>query len=132
MKPDPNDFFIIDSESKRLEMMNLPFMHINVLDRKPVVLVDDDMMDRIIGIRDSGVQLRGLFVSMNKNGTWSASYLDHDGIHHHRSDMTECRAYRWVLGYPIGRKPLTSKYSGGTPFKTHRSSKKSSKKPCKL
>lgn len=125
MKPDPNDFYIISTESSRLAMMNLPYRHINVLDNKPVVLVDGDMMDRIVGIRDSGVKLNGLFVSSDDKGRWSASYVDDDGIHHHRSGLTECKAYRWVLGYPIGRKPLNSHYSGSKPFRKHRSTKKS-------
>ena len=117
MKPEPNDFLIINDESARLEMMNLPYLHINVLDRKPVVLVDVPMMERIISIRDSGVQLKGLFVSLDENGNWSASYLDHDGVHHYKTGLTECRAYRFALGYPVGRKTLGSRFSGSKPYK---------------
>ena len=48
-------------------------------------------------------------------GRWSASVIDGDGNHHYRDMLTESKAYRMVLGYPIGKNKLHTRYAGQIP-----------------
>lgn len=109
---------VISEESSRLDSLGIPYDHIHCSDGKPVVTVNVDVLKSIIHQRDQGEKIKGLFICFNGE-EWLASKMDDSGASH-RSGLTECKAYRWVLGYPIGHYSRNSYYIGGPEFKTHR------------
>lgn len=119
----PNEVELLSRESERLTALGIPFKHIRISDGRPVVIVPPEVMNVIICERDGGKKIPGLFISEN-GCKWTASRLIH-GKHEHRSGLTECLAYRWTLGYPIGETERRSRYAGQTPY---RNSRKKTKK----
>lgn len=119
----PHDVELLSKESARLTALGIPYTHIRITDGKPVVIVPRDVMAVIINERDGGKHFPGLFLSEDGN-KWTASRVIH-GVHEHRSGLTECRAFRWTLGYPIGSTKRRSRYAGQTPY---RNSRKKTKK----
>ena len=115
----PIESQVISEESTRLESMGIPYDHIHCSDGRPVVTVSEDVLRTIMSLRDQGQPITGLFISYNGK-EWLASKMDESGEVHHKKGLTECKAYRWVLGYPIGHYVRTSYYIGGPQFKTTR------------
>ena len=119
----PTDSKVITEESMRLDSLGIPYDHIHCSEGKPVVTVKEDTLRNIMSMRDQGQNITGLFISYNGK-EWLASILDDSGSVQHRSGLTECKAYRWVLGYPIGHYVRDSYFVGGPAFKTHRKKRK--------
>lgn len=120
-----NEVDIMSKEIARLQSMGIPYKYVNISDGQPVVIVNPDVMDMIIAHRDHGVKIQGLFVC-DDGKHWTASRLRR-GVHEHRSDLTECLAFRWALGYPIGTTDRRSRYAGQTPYKRSKKPKKRAK-----
>lgn len=118
----PIEVELLSKESARMNTLGIPYKHIMISDGKPVVIVPHDVMSVIINERDNGKKLPGLFVSEN-NSKWTASRIMH-GKHEHRSGLTECKAFRWTLGYPIGETQRKWRYAGQTPYTNTRKKKK--------
>ena len=113
---------VIIKESSRLESLGIPYDHIHCSEGKAIVTVKRDVMNSIISMRDQGKIIKGSFIAFNGN-EWVASVMDDSGKHRHRSGLTECRAYRWVLGYPVGRKDRHFRYSGQPNYRNSRRKK---------
>ena len=120
----PNEVELLSRESERMNTLGIPYKHINISDGKAIVIVPSDVMNVIISERDGGKTLPGLFISENGKH-WTASRMVR-GKHEHRSGLSECLAYRWTLGYPIGTAQRRSRYAGQTPY---RNTRKKTKKP---
>jgi len=105
----------IRREEIRLKKRGIPFIMIRLADGLPVVLVDPPTMSSIVEERESGKWFAGRFVSCGEDGVWSASYMADSRTHSHREDLTEALAFRFVLGYRVGRAPQTSRYKGYVP-----------------
>lgn len=118
----PYECELLSEESARLNTLGIPYKHIMISDGKPIVIVPHDVMSVIISERDTGKKLPGLFVSEN-GCKWTASRIVH-GKHEHRSGLTECKAFRWTLGYPIGESERRSRYAGQTPYTRSRKKKR--------
>ena len=114
-----NESQVIIKESSRLDSMGIPYDHIHCSEGKPVVTVTKDVLQSIISMRDQGEHIPGLFISYDGK-EWIASKIDESGNLLHRSGLTECKAYRWVLGYPIGHRDRNSHYAGGPIYRTKR------------
>ena len=117
------DTKIIDMESSRLESLGIPYDHIHCSDGKPIVTVDQETMKSIIAMRDDGQTVSGLFIS-HTGKDWMASMTDKSGNPQHMSGLTECKAYRWVLGYPIGHSARHSRYLGQPCYKRSRKTRR--------
>lgn len=115
----PTDSQIVFDETSRLESLGIPFEHVHCSDGKAVVTVSPDILSSIMRKRDQGDSIPGLFISYNGH-EWLASMIDESGQAHHRSGLTECKAYRWVLGYPIGHCSRDSYFVGGPIFRKRR------------
>lgn len=118
-----DDSDVIYQESLRLNDLGIPYDHIHCSDGKPVVTVDRDTMLSIISMRNRGEVFDGNFISC-KGSEWSASFIDQTGKHQVRSGLTECKAYRWVLGYPVGHYTRHSRYAGQTEYTRTRKQRK--------
>ena len=70
-----------EDEAKRLSDLGIPYKQLMMLDDGIVVIVDDDVLNRIIEIRESGDLFDGRFISLS-DGLWSGSYIDEFGDHH--------------------------------------------------
>lgn len=119
----PNEVELLSRESERMATLGIPYRHIRISDGRAIVIVPSDVMSVIIAERDGGKNIPGLFIAEN-GCKWTASRMAH-GKHEHRSGLTECLAYRWTLGYPIGPTQRRSRYAGQTPY---RNSRKKTKK----
>ena len=122
MKMNPNESKVIMQESERLESLGIRYDHIHCSDGKAVVTVDLDTIRDIIEKRDQGETISGLFIS-NIGHDWVASKVDESGNHTCRGGLTECKAYRWVLGYPVGTKERRSRYAGQPDYRNQRKKK---------
>lgn len=111
---------IVGKESARLKHLGIEYEHIQSADGMPVVTVNTSVMSRIVSSRDSGDLIKGRFVCQTGTGHWSASFIDSNGEHSFRDDLSECLAYRFVLGYRIGRMRQLSRYKGQAPPLRHR------------
>ena len=105
---------IVTREEARLRRVGIEWKHIHVVDGIPVIIVDTDTMESLITERESGQIFRGRFVCCSGK-FWTGSYVDECDVHHFKEGMTEQIAYRFVLGYRIGRAPQTSRYAGYNP-----------------
>ena len=114
----PNEVELLSRESERMTALGIPYKHIRISDGKPIVIVPHEVMNVIISERDGGKRLPGLFISEN-GCKWTASRIT-KGKHEHRSGLSECLAYRWSLGYPIGTSERRSRYAGQTPYRHSR------------
>ena len=103
-------------EEKRLTDLGIPYKQIMLLDEGIVVIVENDVLEKIIRMRESGKMVEGKFISMSC-GSWSGSFLDEYDDHHFIRGLSERLVYRFVLGYEIGRKPQTSRFKGYNPLK---------------
>ena len=119
---------IVTREEARLRRVGIQWEYIHVVDNVPVVIVSEETMKGILSERENGQVFRSRFVCADNKGKWIASYVDDADVHHTRDDLTERLAYRYVLGYKIGRDKQTSRYAGYTPKyryastrRTHRS-----------
>ena len=88
--------------------------YIHITDNRTVVIVEPSVIDSIITRRENGERFRGRFVA-HDGDKWSASFIDERGDHHYKGGLTERLAYRFVLGYKIGRSPQTERYVGYRP-----------------
>lgn len=111
---------IVVDESMRLDRLGIPYLFINSYEGMAVTVLDSRTMKSIVHKRETGTMISGRFVSMMEPGRWAASFVDADGIHHHRDMLTESKAYRMVLGYPIGRKNYHTRYAGQCPVRKQR------------
>lgn len=114
---------IIAREEARLRRVGIEWLYIHVTDGVPVIIVNEATMKDLISEREQGQIFRGRFVSHNEGMDWTASYVDESDVHHYREDLTERLAYRFVLGYKIGRTPQTRRYVGGRQYR-HRIDRK--------
>jgi len=105
---------IIERESDRLRNLSIPFEHIHIADGVPVVTVSKDTLDGIVAARNNGIFIDGRFICCS-DGSWSASYLPEPEMHSFKDGMSEQLAYRFVLGYRVGRGQQTSRYKGYSP-----------------
>lgn len=103
---------LINTERKRLNYIGIPYIHIHVIEGIPIAILSSEEFSKIVERRNNGDQLPGHFITQSDKG-WSASYIDKEGRHHSHDKLTECRAYRWILGYPIGHAKKKSRYKGG-------------------
>lgn len=117
MQTPQKDLQIILDEKGRLDALGIGYDYVMCLDGKPVAIVDPVTMAEV---RQAGID--GRFVSSNQKG-WDAFRSD-DGNADYIDRLTECRAFRWVLGYEIGKKPMDCKYSGQPAFRRRRSAGK--------
>lgn len=115
---------IVTREETRLRKAGIRWEHIHVTDGVPVIIVDERTMKGLIAEREQGQIFRGRFVSHSSDATdWTASYVDESDVHHHRDGLTERLAYRFVLGYKVGRSPQVRRYVGGREYR-HRVDRK--------
>ena len=105
---------IVTHESSRLNSLGIPYQFIHVSDGKPVVIVDKMTMNHIITARKSGTDLEGLFICNLGEKQWAASAIL-NGQHVFSKNLTECKAYRTVLGYSVGHYTRNTRYIGQDP-----------------
>lgn len=107
------DLQIILNEKERLDALGIGYDYVMCLDGKPVAIVDPITMADV-----RGTDVEGRFVSAGIKG-WNA-LRSIDGSTAYMEKLTECRAFRYALGYEIGKKPMDCKYSGQPAFKRRR------------
>lgn len=98
-----------------MRRLGIFYEHIHVTDGQPVVILESKILSDVVSRWESGQRFGGRFVSDCGDGTWSGAYMDQSSEFHHKEGMTESIAYRFVLGYRIGRVPQTSRYKGYQP-----------------
>lgn len=103
---------IVTAESRRLDELGIPYRFIHSCEGSPIVIVDGSTMNRVV---ESGIS--GQFVCHVDKDRWSAYYTDVEGKPCYRDFLTESRAYKMVLGYPVGRKPTCTRYAYQIPIK---------------
>ena len=113
----------IDTEKNRLKRIGIPYLYVRYTEGIPVAILEPNVFSGIVNRRNNGDQLTGYFICED-NGKWSVSFIDLEGRHMYRDKLTECKAYRWLLGYPIGTAPRYSKYKGQPPYRVRRPRKK--------
>ena len=96
-----------------MDALGIGYDYVMCLDGKPVAIVDPLTM---ADVRNMDVD--GRFVSSGIKG-WNA-LRSTDGSTDYMEKLTECRAFRYVLGYEIGKKKMDCKYSGQPAFKRTR------------
>ena len=114
---------IVAREEARLRRVGIEWKYIHVTDGVPVIIVEERTMAEIISERERGEIFRGRFVCHSDDMNWTASYVDEADVHHFKTDLTERLAYRYVLGYKVGRTPQTRRYVGGREYR-HRTDRK--------
>ena len=110
----------ISKEKRRLKRLKIPYVSVRYTNGIVIATLSPEIFSRIVSRRENGDPVKGYFLSENE-GKWSASFIDHDGRHKHKDKLTECRALRWILGYPIGRPKRNYRYAGQRPYTRRRS-----------
>lgn len=113
---------IRNCEITRLGELAIPYECVHVTEDRAVVRVDGDTMRRIINDRDRGMDIGGLFVSVDDRKLWTASWIDASGEPQHRDGLTINMAYKAVLGYYCGRHPRDGRWRGYCPAHPYKSS----------
>ena len=106
---------IVTDESMRLDALGIPYLFINCYDGVAVTVLDSKTMRTIIAKRNQGTLVSGRFVAQMESGTWTASYIDRNGIHRYFDSVTEMKAYRIVLDYPVGHQKRYGRYGNTNP-----------------
>lgn len=105
-----------ESEIKRMEMERMttngiPFEFVHMTEGKPVVIVPYETLCDLSWVR----RIPGLFVARDAKGKWAYAVVGEDGLIDSNRGMSECCAYRGVLGYAVGRSRMEGRYKGYYP-----------------
>lgn len=110
----------ISKEKRRLKRLKIPYLCVRYANGIIIVKLSPEIFNQIVSRRENGDPVKGYFLSEN-DGKWSASFIDRDGRHKHKDKLTECRAFRWILGFPIERPKRNYRYAGQRPYTRRRS-----------
>lgn len=102
---------IMDNMRSYLEDNNIPYRSITIRDGKPIVIVSNDILYRLMDTGLDDKRINGRFIAQGENG-WAA-YVSTDGAisYNFAENLTEYQASRFALGIDYGRKPKLSRYA---------------------
>lgn len=106
-----NDTEIKRETMERMTTSGVPYEYVHMTEGRPVVIVSPETLADLMWRH--GVD--GRFVARDVKGKWSYAVIEDGAQVDSQHGLSECCAYRGVLGYAVGRARMEGRYKGYYP-----------------